>query len=448
MPGLRSPITLVVGCTLALTLTPMLGGSALAAAVQRSDTVVRLAGRPVHAEVGTLVEEISIGVTDGADEYMFGEIADVAIGRDGSIFVYDRQVRIVRQYDANGKFVRTFGRAGQGPGEYRAVSGIAVLPDGRVLVWDTAGWRLNVYSPTGALLATWNTSTNPGSGSIAVSPRAVLVDTAGVIWLRRRGPLDRARLAAGPEMYERRRGDGTVIDTIAQPPFPRAEQELTGTDPAGRARHTSDLPFSAPLIWRASPLGYLVTALPDRYAFELLVPRARGTASAPATWRPGDPVLSVRRDVRPEAVTRQERDSARNDVMESMRRLNPAWSWTGPDIPATKPLFKDIAIGMDGRIWIPVVPEVTLRLGAIMGPGGAGSAGTGPRGPRPARSPQRPVPPRPARYDVFEPSGVYLGQVRIPPRTTVAVRRGDHLWAIVFDEDDIATLKRYRIGWR
>ena len=424
-------------------------GSVIApqAAAQRSDTTVRTAGRPVHPGIATLAEEVSIGVTTGADEYLFGQIADVAIGRDGSMFVYDRQVPAVRRYDANGKYVRTFGRRGQGPGEYRAVSGIAVLPDGRVLVWDTSGWRINVYSPAGDLLTTWSTASGMSTGAVSSSARAMLVDTSGTIWLRRRGALDRVRLASGPELYERRRSDGTVIDTIPRPPFPRGELELTATDAAGRARHTSDLPFSAPLVWRASPLGYLVSGVPDRYAFELLIPATAGSTSAPARWRPGHPVISIRRAVDPTPVTRAERDSARNEVIASMRRLDPAWSWSGPEIPANKPFYHDLAFGMDGRIWVPIIPEVTARLGSISGPGGGSISGGAPA--PPSRSPARAPPkPRPALYDVFEPNGAYIGQVQIPPRTTVAVRDGDRLWAVVTDEDDVQSLKRYRIVWR
>jgi hypothetical protein len=81
-----------------------------------ADTIVRFAQRPIHPGVSTLVEELSIGVADGAEEYMLGEIADIALGADGSIYAFDRQVPAIRQYDARGKFVRTIGRRGQGPG--------------------------------------------------------------------------------------------------------------------------------------------------------------------------------------------------------------------------------------------------------------------------------------------------------------------------------------------
>src|SRR5688500_9711363 len=122
-----------------------------------ADTIVRRAERPVHAGVATLVEELSIGVADGREEYILGEVADVAVARDGSMFVFDRQVPIVRHYDASGRFLRSIGRGGSGPGEYRSASGIAATPDGRLLVWDTGNWRINVYSPTGDFVTQWTT---------------------------------------------------------------------------------------------------------------------------------------------------------------------------------------------------------------------------------------------------------------------------------------------------
>jgi hypothetical protein len=51
-------------------------------------------------------------------------------------------------------------------------------------------------------------------------------------------------------------------------------------------------------------------------------------------------------------------------------------------------------------------------------------------------------------YDVFEPSGAYLGRVEIPPRMVLGALRGDQVWGVAYNEDDVAFLKRYRINWR
>ena len=45
---------------------------------------------------------------------------DTLSAPDGSIYVADSQAGVVRQYDANGRFVRDFGRQGTGPGEFNS----------------------------------------------------------------------------------------------------------------------------------------------------------------------------------------------------------------------------------------------------------------------------------------------------------------------------------------
>lgn len=63
-----------------------------------------------------LVEESSIGVAAGADEYMLG--AERAVyGTDDHTYVIDYHLNLVRRYDLDGVFVEQIGRIG-GRGEY------------------------------------------------------------------------------------------------------------------------------------------------------------------------------------------------------------------------------------------------------------------------------------------------------------------------------------------
>ena len=127
-----------------------------------------------------------------------------------------------------------------------------------------------------------------------------------------------------------------------------------------------------------------------------------------------------------------------------MRDTDPNWSWNGPDIPDTKPLYSDIHVGLDGRIWIAMVPEVGPRIGSTSMSMGVGNP-SGARRPPPSKDPG---PSKPALYDVFEPDGRYLGQVQVPARVSSVVRRGDAVWAVAFDAEDVPRIKRYRIAWR
>jgi len=401
---------------------------------QRADTIVKMAAKPLHAGVSTLVEEVSIGVADGAEEYMFGDVADIAVARDGSIYVYDRKVPAIRKYDANGKYVRTVGRKGQGPGEYLSGSGLAVMRDDRLLLWDTGNWRINVYSPAGESVATWSTPSGMSGSSTATYSRALTVDTAGFVYFRR-DIINRLPPGTRRTVWVRLRSDGTLADTLPMPELPGAARSLNATSSDGHSTMGVALPFGPVPVAILSPLGYLVTGVPERYAFEVRVP--------------GQPVLSVRRDLKPRPVTSAERDSAKSAVAQRLRQVDPLWTWNGPAIPATRPLYESLAIGTDGRIWVPIVPESSPRTGSIssMGPMGA-SRGGGPPVPRPRESSGKETPSRPALFDVFEANGTYVGQVQVPPRVSTAVRRGDYVWGVAFGDDDVASVKRYRIVWR
>jgi hypothetical protein len=395
-------------------------------ASQRADTVVKLVQRPLHPGIATLIEEMSIGVADGSEEYMLGEIADIAIARDGSIYALDRQVPAIRHYDARGKFVRNIGRRGEGPGEFRSMSGIALARDGRLLLWDTGNWRINVYSPAGDVLPQITTPSGTSGGSTATYSRALMVDTAGRLVTRK--TIFSRDMMNRPTVWLRFAPNGTFIDTVTAPVSPYEVATVTAT--SGPASRSNNVPFSPKRLLAMSPFGYMIAGFPNRYAFEI--------------HQAGRPVVSVRRDVKAEPVSRAERSEARQQIEDDMRKTDPNWSWNGPDIPATKPLYHDLQVALDGRIWVAVIPEVSMRVGSSSSGGGS----IGPATNRPRVEGPPPPTPRPALYDVFEPDGQYLGQVQVPARVSSAARRGDQIWAIALDDDDVPRIKRYRIAWK
>ena len=57
-----------------------------------------------------------------------------------------------RVFDADGNFIRTWGKAGDGPGYFARPKGIAIDGDGHVWVADGMQDRVQVFSPEGQLL--------------------------------------------------------------------------------------------------------------------------------------------------------------------------------------------------------------------------------------------------------------------------------------------------------
>lgn len=202
----------------ALALLAATGGAA-------GDTTIRTVDEPVHRGVATLVEELSIGVADGEEHDMLGEIADIALAPDGSLFALDRQVPVIRHYDAMGRFLGNVGRSGQGPGEYRIVSGIAVDREGRLVVWDTGNWRVSIYAPNGDFLSQWHTSSGTGGSATANYSRGLVVDRDGRVVTRR--TLFSRDLSDRPTVWIRYGPDGAVLDTLRAPDFPVPAAQLT-----------------------------------------------------------------------------------------------------------------------------------------------------------------------------------------------------------------------------
>ena len=66
----------------------------------------------------------------------FVEISTLDVLKDGTVYVLDTKDSRVKVFDAKGKFLRAFGKAGQGPGEMNRPVGILITPENEVLVED------------------------------------------------------------------------------------------------------------------------------------------------------------------------------------------------------------------------------------------------------------------------------------------------------------------------
>jgi DNA-binding beta-propeller fold protein YncE len=82
----------------------------------------------------------------------FGAPQGVAVDSDGNVYVTDTLNNRVEIFDADGNFISTFGKAGDGPGYFARPKGIAVDSDGHIWVADEMQDRLQVFNKEGQLL--------------------------------------------------------------------------------------------------------------------------------------------------------------------------------------------------------------------------------------------------------------------------------------------------------
>jgi len=78
--------------------------------------------------------------------------SSVAVDKDGNVFVTDTFNNRVEVFDADGMFISTFGKAGDGPGYFERPKGIATDTDGHIWVVDGAQDRVQVFDQSGRLL--------------------------------------------------------------------------------------------------------------------------------------------------------------------------------------------------------------------------------------------------------------------------------------------------------
>lgn len=389
------------------------------------DTVVaRTTGGSDAASAQALTAEITIGVEEGADEYTLGQVTEVEVGPGGAIYVFDRQVPALRMYDSAGKYVRTLGRKGGGPGEYQAANGVGVHRDGRVVLWDAGKASINVYSPAGETQTSWPV---PGGGGFYTSS-AVFTDTAGNTYIRttiadppKTGNAPQGRVF-GLTGLVKWSADGSSLDSLTPPESPIEPMYITAQREGSTSR--SSVPFAPAFSWTFSPLGYFVSARTDRYAVTLSIP--------------GGTVTRIEREIEPVPVDADERADAELIATAGMRMTDPTWRWSGASIPTTKPFIRAISAAEDGRIWVSVArPGERIPEGELAPPPSV-QIGEVKRVPDPKWR-------QPLVYDVFEPNGRFLGRVAAPAKTTFRAMRGDHVWAVRRDSLDVEQIVRYRL---
>lgn len=341
-------------------------------------------GRWTDVDAWRLEETVRLG-DEGEGPELFGEIAGLELGPDGSVYVLERQAKEVRAFAPDGRFVRAIGRQGSGPGEFRDPIAIRLDPSGRLWVVDPGNSRYTVFGQDGELVAT---HLRPIAGYAMPWPGQI--DRDGRLYDRSFLPTEERVVIV--------RFDSAMVprDTMQLPPAPRQETfELQ----RGNSRTFVSVPFTPRARWEIDIEGRVWYALSSDYRFLLL-------------GQDGDTSRIIERSHRRLPVTADDRAAA-------LQRLE----WFTSDggrldesrIPAEQPAISLFHVADDGFLWV---------------------------------RPTRPRGAEGVHFDVFDPDGRYLGAVisdqRIssypPPRITSETFLG-----VVVDELDVASVVRFRI---
>ena len=339
-----------------------------------------------------VLEELRIGTADGDGPDVFSDVRDLAVDSAGRIYVLQSTAKRVVIFDDSGRFVRSFGRAGGGPGEFENPIGMQLDPAGRLWVSDPRNARYTVFDPRGRVLAS--------------HPRRLRM------W--------------GWQWDGRFMADGRLVeqDMIDGPPGERAGRAFVRFDPSFTAADTllhaappgGDPNENAFVFRRADATTYFT--IPFRPGpLSVLDPRGFHWSGSSAEYRlvqralDGDTVRVITREFTPVPVAEEDLAAFREEI----RDFASSPGYDESRIPQSKPAFQTVTVASDGHLW--VRRHVAHGAGAAV-------------------------------FDVFDPEGRFLGEVRVPADIAVygpLLIGHDAIHAVVRDELDVPQVVRWRI---
>jgi sugar lactone lactonase YvrE len=117
---------------------------------------------------------------DGPDT--FNQPSAVVVAPNGDVFVADghgganTNARIVK-FTKDGKFIKTWGKKGSGPGEFDTPHAIAMDSRGRVFVADRANNRIQIFDQDGKFLDQWKQFSRPSGIFINRNDTIFVIDS-------------------------------------------------------------------------------------------------------------------------------------------------------------------------------------------------------------------------------------------------------------------------------
>jgi hypothetical protein len=97
-------------------------------------------------------ENLSIGLDEGDENYIFAQISDICADDERNIYVLDSKKTEVFKYDENGLFKLSFGQEGQGPGQFENPRAIATHKD-KIYILDF--FKIIVFRNDGTFLSSF-----------------------------------------------------------------------------------------------------------------------------------------------------------------------------------------------------------------------------------------------------------------------------------------------------
>ncbi|MBI3918802.1 MAG: 6-bladed beta-propeller [Betaproteobacteria bacterium] len=119
----------------------------------------------------------------GKDPGEFNFPRDLAVGKDGRLYVVDSGNFRIQVFDRGGKFLKTFGAIGRQVGQFARPKEIAADPAGNLYVVDTAYGNFQIFSPEGELLLFIGSRSERDGPARYMLPSGIYADEDGRVYM-------------------------------------------------------------------------------------------------------------------------------------------------------------------------------------------------------------------------------------------------------------------------
>jgi hypothetical protein len=342
---------------------------------------------------------LSLSGVETGDSAAFARVGATRWLSDGRVIVADLGATRLLLFDSAGAFVRAFGRRGSGPGEFRSITSVSVLPGDVISTFDGGQRRLSAWHPNSGLVRTMTIGGGslrswPGDAwfwrdslvvvqQISITPKDSVPQGGGV----RRWPL-RGQLSL-------RRSDGTTVANSS--PF--------------QAMYTALLPDGD--TWAPFSNKAFTTVTSNRVyfgsgeTFALRYVDSTFALSGVIRWPALDETLTGDevRQVRDEAASVL---AARMSTEEASRRLES--NFDREILPTHRPSIGRVVADAEGQLW--VERYEALRIGSELQKAGE-------------------------RWTILRPDGSPVARLVLPPDSRLEDVRGDRVLLVTRDSFDV-----------
>ncbi len=278
------------------------------------------------------VQEFVLDDDTMPSDIFFESPSTVACDPEGNIYVVDSGAKNIKKFDAQGKFLKTIGREGQGPGEFGGLYYSTFSKD-RLIVWDSGNRRLCAFTPDGDFLKSANIAYDEGSvrklrgfpsGEIAVEKEKTF-----------RNEQDKPQTCT-IDLYS---PDLEFVRTIYRRELWR--KKYIRTKEYGIS--TLYFPYSADVQWDVMPDGRIIIGFSANYDLEVYD-------------RTGIKVATISHDFDPVKITEKDKkdyfDSLAFYRMGERLKELPEYVTKYTEFPMQKPAYENILASADGNIWV------------------------------------------------------------------------------------------------